>query len=61
MYSGRSAFSEAAPVYLLGLNPAGDPLAMAGDNHCVFVDMLGLTEDEFAAAVSAGAIEEPAS
>ena len=29
-YSGRSAFSEARPVYLLGLNPGGDPRRMSG-------------------------------
>lgn len=36
MYSGRSAFSEEKPFYLLGLNPAGDPRAMAREtveNH----------------------------
>ena len=28
-YSGRSAFSNASPVYLLGLNPGGDPIRQA--------------------------------
>jgi hypothetical protein len=31
MYSGRRAFASPSPVYLLGLNPGGDPLAMAAN------------------------------
>ena len=30
-YSGRSAFSELTPLYLLGLNPGGDPDRQAGE------------------------------
>lgn len=29
LYSGRRAFSDDCPIYLLGLNPAGNPVSMA--------------------------------
>jgi len=29
-YSGRSAFANPAPVYLLGINPGGDPVRLSG-------------------------------
>jgi hypothetical protein len=40
-YSGRAAFSKPSPVYLLGLNPGGDPIRQAHETiRCSIADAL---------------------
>jgi hypothetical protein len=34
-YSGRAAFSKPSPIYLLGLNPGGDPVAQSTETVAV--------------------------
>ena len=39
-YSGRAAFSAPSPLYILGLNPGGDPLRQANDTVAKHTNMV---------------------
>lgn len=52
LYSGRSAFSAPSSVYLLGLNPGGDPIRQAHETiRCSIATALDRQADDWSAYV----------
>lgn len=59
LYDGVGTFRFVGPFYKFPETPTGirrAPVAMGEDNDCVYRDILGLSDDEYAALEAAGHI-----